>query len=82
MLMQIIVWLNALANALGMALLWPIAHLPGWLSATLVAMVTGVLMLLVSWLGAWQLKRRGEPARWLVAGGAAAQPRRRRPSCA
>lgn len=27
---------------------------------------TGVLMLLVSWLGAWQLKRRGEPAPWLA----------------
>ncbi|SDD36029.1 cytochrome ubiquinol oxidase subunit I [Aquimonas voraii] len=26
----------------------------------------GMLMLAVSWLGAWQLKRRGEPARWLL----------------
>ncbi|MFN7158845.1 MAG: putative PEP-binding protein, partial [Erythrobacter cryptus] len=26
----------------------------------------GVLMLAVSWLGVWQLKRRGEPARWLL----------------
>ena len=25
----------------------------------------GMLMLAVSWLGVWQLKRRGEPARWL-----------------
>ena len=25
----------------------------------------GVLMLLVSWLGSWQLWRRGEPATWL-----------------
>ena len=28
----------------------------------------GVLMLLVSWLGAWQLRRRGEPAPWLARG--------------
>ena len=26
----------------------------------------GMLMLAVSWLGVWQLKRRGEPARWLL----------------
>ncbi len=26
----------------------------------------GMLMLAVSWLSAWQLKRRGEPARWLT----------------
>jgi cytochrome d ubiquinol oxidase subunit I len=26
---------------------------------------TGMLMLAVSWLGVWQIKRRGEPARWL-----------------
>lgn len=25
----------------------------------------GMLMLAVSWLGVWQIKRRGEPARWL-----------------
>jgi cytochrome d ubiquinol oxidase subunit I len=29
---------------------------------------TGVLMLLVSWLGAWQLKRRGEVTPWLARG--------------
>ncbi|MBN8223631.1 MAG: cytochrome ubiquinol oxidase subunit I [Xanthomonadales bacterium] len=28
----------------------------------------GLLMLLSSWLGAWQLMRRGEPARWLARG--------------
>ncbi|WP_420473281.1 cytochrome ubiquinol oxidase subunit I [Noviherbaspirillum sp. ST9] len=27
---------------------------------------TGVLMLLFSWMGAWQLKRNGEPAPWLA----------------
>ena len=26
----------------------------------------GVLMLLISWLAAWQIKRRGEPSRWMV----------------
>jgi len=26
---------------------------------------TGMLMLAVSWLGVWQIRRRGEPARWL-----------------
>lgn len=46
MLTQIITWLNAAANAIGAICLAPIAVLPGWLSATLVAAVTGVLMLL------------------------------------
>lgn len=44
-LAQIVVWLNAVANAAGRAVLAPIAVLPGWLSATLVASVTGVLLL-------------------------------------
>jgi uncharacterized membrane protein (DUF106 family) len=46
-LAQIIVWLNAVANALGGLLLVPIERLPGWLSATIVAAVTGILLLLV-----------------------------------
>jgi uncharacterized membrane protein (DUF106 family) len=46
-LAQLVVWLNTVANALGKGLLFPIAWLPGWLSATLVAVVTGVLMLVV-----------------------------------
>lgn len=46
-LTQVVVWLNAIANALGRWLLAPIAVLPGWLSATLVGMVTGVLLLLM-----------------------------------
>jgi len=46
MFIQIVVWLNGLANACGAVLLAPIAVLPGWLSATLVAAVTGLLMLL------------------------------------
>ncbi len=40
-------WLNAVANACGRLLLAPIAVLPGWLSATLVAAVTGVLLLVI-----------------------------------
>jgi hypothetical protein len=46
-LAQIVVWLNTLANALGSVLLLPIAALPGWLSATLVSALTGVLLLAV-----------------------------------
>src|SRR5262245_46902784 len=46
-LVHVVVWLNAAANALGGWLLAPVAVLPGWLSATLVAAVTGVLMLIV-----------------------------------
>ena len=43
---QLVVWLNALANAVGGLLLAPLVLLPGWLSATLVAIVTGVGFLL------------------------------------
>jgi uncharacterized membrane protein (DUF106 family) len=46
-LAQLVVWLNLFANALGRIFLAPIAFLPGWLSATLVAVVTGVLLLIV-----------------------------------
>jgi hypothetical protein len=42
----IVVWLNAVANALG-RLLDPIGALPGWVSITLIAMATGACMLLV-----------------------------------
>jgi uncharacterized membrane protein (DUF106 family) len=45
LLTRIVVWLNGLANALGGVLLAPIGMLPGWLSATLVAAVTGILLL-------------------------------------
>ncbi len=44
---QAVAWLNALANAVGRVLLAPIAVLPGWLSATIAASVTGVVMLFV-----------------------------------
>jgi hypothetical protein len=43
-LTRVIVWLNAGANALGW-LLSPVALLPGWLSATAVGMLSGVLLL-------------------------------------
>jgi hypothetical protein len=44
---QIVVWLCGLARACASLLLAPVAVLPGWLSAMLVAAVTGVLMLAV-----------------------------------
>jgi hypothetical protein len=46
-LAQIVVLLNALANVLGRALLGPVAFLPGWLSATLIASVTGAFLLFI-----------------------------------
>jgi hypothetical protein len=46
-LAQIIAWLNAGANALGRFLLAPLGILPGWLSATLVSAVTGILLLVL-----------------------------------
>jgi hypothetical protein len=45
-LTQVIAWLNVMANALGL-LLAPIAWVPGWLSMTVVSVVTGVLLLAV-----------------------------------
>lgn len=47
MLTQLVVWLNAVATLVARVLLAPIAWLPGWLSATIVAVLTGVVMLLV-----------------------------------
>jgi hypothetical protein len=46
-LTQVVAWLNALANAAGRPLLAPVAWMPGWLSATLVAAVTGAFLLLI-----------------------------------
>ena len=43
----IILWFNRLANTFGSIVLAPIRYLPGWCSATLVAVVTGILMLLI-----------------------------------
>src|SRR5262249_43974527 len=45
-LAQVVVWLNAVSNALGGVVLAPIGLLPGWLSATLVAAGSGLLLLL------------------------------------
>jgi uncharacterized membrane protein (DUF106 family) len=42
---QVVVWLNGLANALGRVALFPLEFLPGWRSSTLVAVITGVLLL-------------------------------------
>ncbi len=47
LLAQIAVWLALPANALGGFRLAPVAWLPGWLSATLIAAATGVLLLVV-----------------------------------
>jgi hypothetical protein len=47
LLAQVVVWLNAAANVVGQWALAPIAALPGWLSATLIAAVTGVILLVV-----------------------------------
>src|SRR5438552_3279583 len=46
-LAHIVVWVNAAANAVGYWAFAPIGFLPGWLSATLVASVTGVVMLVI-----------------------------------
>jgi hypothetical protein len=46
-LARVLVWLNTASNALARPLLAPIGNLPGWLSATIVAAVTGVIMLVV-----------------------------------
>jgi hypothetical protein len=47
LLPEAVVGLNTAANAVGRWLLAPIAVLPGWLSATLIAAMTGVLLLVV-----------------------------------
>jgi hypothetical protein len=47
LLTQLVVWLNAAANGLGWFLLAPLGVLPGWLSATVVAAASGVLLLAV-----------------------------------
>jgi hypothetical protein len=44
-LTHIIVALNAVANVIGRFVLAPIGYLPGWLSATIIGVVTGLLML-------------------------------------
>jgi len=46
-LAEITAWLSAGSNVLGQLLLAPVGLLPGWLSASIVAAVTGVLLLAV-----------------------------------
>lgn len=69
-LTALITWLNAAANAVGRVLLAPVAVLPGWLSATIIAAVTGVLLLVVfkytSNQGAIQRVRNGINANLLA----------------
>lgn len=47
MLTQVVVWLNRIAGVIASGLLVPIAWLPGWLSATVVAGVSGIVMLVI-----------------------------------
>lgn len=47
MLIRFIVWLNQIAGSIASVVLAPIAWLPGWLSATVIAVVTGIVMLLM-----------------------------------
>ena len=45
LLANVTAWLNRLADGLGWLLLAPLGWMPGWLSATIVSAVTGVLLL-------------------------------------
>jgi hypothetical protein len=47
LLVACVVRLNAAANVLGRSILAPVGSMPGWLSATIVAAATGVLLLVV-----------------------------------
>lgn len=47
LLTQIVVWMNTVANFLGRCVLAANAVLPGWLSATLVSIVSGLVFLIV-----------------------------------
>ena len=47
MLTDLLIRLNQVASAIGGLVLAPVAWLPGWLSATLIGIVTGVFMLIV-----------------------------------
>jgi uncharacterized membrane protein (DUF106 family) len=46
-LAHVVAALNTGANAVGSVVLAPVGFLPGWLSATLIAVITGVLLLVV-----------------------------------
>jgi hypothetical protein len=47
LLIQLVVWLNYLAGAVATVVLAPLAWLPGCLSVTIIALVTGIAMLVV-----------------------------------
>lgn len=47
LLTQIVIWLNTIANVLGHYALAPLAASPGWLSATITSVVSGLLLLVV-----------------------------------
>lgn len=47
MLIQVLIFFNDIANAVGSVLLAPVEYLPGWVSATAIAVMTGVAMLFV-----------------------------------
>src|SRR5262245_41125267 len=47
MLTQLVVWLNRIAGGVASFALQPIAWLPGWISCALIAMVTGIVMLVI-----------------------------------
>lgn len=47
MLTQCLVWLNAVSGSLAAVLLSPVGWLPGWLSANVIAAVTGIGMLAI-----------------------------------
>ena len=47
MLIQVVVWLNWIADGVGRIALAPIAWLPGWLSITVISILSGIVMLFV-----------------------------------
>jgi hypothetical protein len=47
MLIQTVVWLNRIATQIGSIVLAPVGWLPGWLSVTVIAVVTGIGMLVI-----------------------------------
>ena len=47
MLNRLVVWLNQIAGLIASVVLAPIAWLPGWLSSTAIAVITGIMMLLM-----------------------------------
>jgi len=46
-LIQLLTWINIPMNALGKVILSPIGNMPGWLSNTLIAILTGIPLLVI-----------------------------------